>query len=346
MKLYESEHGYANMAEIIEQPTPFVLCIGGRGTGKTYGALQYLLSERICFLYLRRTSSQMELISREEFSPIIRVGRDLGMELTTAPLSKYASGVYRKGDDGTIIEPAVAYVMALSTMAAARSFDASRVKVIIYDECIPEKHERAISHEEEAFLNMYESIDRNRQLIGEPAVKCVCIANANNFDAPILRALNAVKAIERMQAKRQTVRTIPETGLTIVMLRDSPISAEKAQTALYQLQLGQGDFTRMALNNDFSADAYADISPRPLGEYVPLWAIKGRLCVYKHKGSHTYYISEKITGSPEMFESTITDRQRFRIKAAASWEALFDRRTLFESATVKSMYKLIMTERM
>ena len=349
MLLYD-DNGYANMAEIMEMPTPFILVIGGRGTGKTYSAIKAMLRKWLDtgdpFLYLRRTSAQMELISKEEFSPIVKVGREMGINLTTEPLSKYASGVYlAMPETGEIMGKAAAYVMALSTMAAARSFDASAVKTIIYDECIPENHERAIKAEDMAFLNMYESIDRNRQLNGEEPVKCICIANANSFDAPILRALNAIKPLERMRNKKQSVMTINATGLSIVLLRDSPISMEKAATALYQLQLGQGDFTRMALDNDFSADSFADIVSRPLGEYVPKWAVKGRLCVYQHKSNHTYYVSELITGSPDLYESTVTDRQRFRLKAAPSWEAYFEKRTLFETAAVKSLYRLIMNER-
>ena len=63
MKLYESS-GYANMPAIIETDTPFILSIGGRGTGKTYGAIKYLLENNITFIYLRRTSAQMELGSK------------------------------------------------------------------------------------------------------------------------------------------------------------------------------------------------------------------------------------------------------------------------------------------
>ena len=126
MKLYNSL-GYANMRDIILQSeTPFILVIGGRGTGKTYTSLLTLLEEQIPFIYLRRTSAQMELVSREEFSPIVRIGSDLGMSLVCAPLSKYASGVYMLGDDGKPLGGAIAYNMALSTIANARSFDASK----------------------------------------------------------------------------------------------------------------------------------------------------------------------------------------------------------------------------
>lgn len=342
MKLYQS-NGYANMPDIIESETPFVLCIGGRGTGKTYGAIKYLLENNVLFLYLRRTSNQMELVAKQEFSPIIKIAADMGMILVSAMISKYAAGVYHVGDDGKPIGDPVAVIMALSTIANARSFDASSVKVILYDECIPERHERAISHEEDAFLNMYESIDRNRQLSGEPPVKCVCLANANNLEAPILRALNCVRILDRMHKKKQTQYIDKTIGLSIYLLNNSPISAEKRQTALYKLTLGKGDFSDMALSNEFSADNYTDISVRPLNEYVPIAAI-GPICLYQHKYNYTWYVSETISGKPEQFDNVLTDRQRFRKKYARSWQDYFSKKLVFENVNAKVFYKAVMLE--
>lgn len=344
MKLYNSL-GYANMPAIIEAETPFVLCIGGRGTGKTYGAIQYLLQEHIKFVYLRRTSAQMELVSRDEFSPIVKIGGDLGRSLVCAPLSKYASGVYELNEDGKPCGDAVAVNMALSTIANARSFDASSVKVILYDECIPERHERAITHEQDAFLNMYESIDRNRQLQGDPPVKCVCLANANNMEAPILQALNCIKILDRMKHKGQTQYISKTLGLSVFLLNNSPISAEKRETALYKLTLGQGDFTDMALENAFSRDNYTDTGSRPLSEYYAVAAV-GPVCLYRHKSNYTWYVSETRSGKPKEFENTITDRARFRLYCQNAWKDYFERKLFFENVSAKVFFKAVMMDTM
>lgn len=344
MKLYQS-NGYANMPDIIESETPFVLCIGGRGTGKTYGAIKYLLEQDIPFVYLRRTSAQMELVSKEEFSPIVKIGSDIGLALVILPLSKYASGVYRLGEDGKPESRPVAINMALSTIANARSFDASFIRVILYDECIPERHERMISHEQEAFLNMYESIDRNRQLEGKPPVKCVCLANANNLEAPILSALNCVKTLDHMRKKKQTQRVDKITGLSIYLLNDSPISAEKRETALYRLTMGEGDFSEMALDNAFGKDNYTDIRVQPLAEFVPVAAI-GPICLYRHKSNYSWYVSETRSGHPKVFDNTVTDRQRFRLYCTKSWHDYFERKLVFENVSAKIFYKAVMLDNM
>lgn len=339
MRLYNCD-GWANMPDIIESPTPFVLCIGGRGTGKTYGAIKYLLENRIKFLYLRRTSSQMELVSKEGFCPIVKIGADLGMALCTVSLGKYATAVHRINDEGNAMGEAVAYIMALSTISSARSIEASSVTCLLYDECVPELHEKQIKAESTAFLNCVETISRNRELQGKEPLKVVCLANANNMEAAILKALNCIKPLDQMKKKRQSYRVDNVTGLTIALLNDSPISAEKRQTALYKLTMNTGDFTDMALANNFSQDNYIDIANRSLAEYNPVASI-GTITLYRHKNNYTWYVSETKSGSPEEFVNSLTERQRFRKKYFRAWEDYFDKKVLFENVSAKVFFKAV-----
>ena len=342
MKLYLS-NGYANMPDIIQTPTPFILVIGGRGTGKTYTSIKFCLENNIKFIYLRRTAAQMELVSKDEFSPIIKVASDIGMALTSETISKYVSGVYHIDEDGKPTGSPVAVNMALSVVANMRSYDSSDVRLLIFDECIPEKHERQITHEKEALLNCIESISRNRELQGGEPLKVLCLANANNLEAPVLQALNCVRTLDQMRKKGMNQKVDKSIGLSIFLLNDSPISAEKRETALYKLTMGTGDFTDMALNNAFSRDNYTDIGNRPLNEYIPIASI-GSICVYRHKSNWTWYISETKSGKPVEFENTITDRVRFKKYVWQSWIDYFDRKLVFENVTAKVAYKAIMLE--
>ena len=54
VNLYTSD-GWIDAAQIVESPCPFVLAIGGRGIGKTYGVLLELYRRGIPFIYMRRT---------------------------------------------------------------------------------------------------------------------------------------------------------------------------------------------------------------------------------------------------------------------------------------------------
>ena len=46
--------GYFNVEYALRFPVPFIFVVGGRGTGKTYGALRYVLENDIKFIYMRR----------------------------------------------------------------------------------------------------------------------------------------------------------------------------------------------------------------------------------------------------------------------------------------------------
>lgn len=342
MKLYQS-NGYANMADMIECPTPFCLVIGGRGTGKTYNSISYCLKNKVLFIYLRRTAAEMELAGKTEFSPIVKIGHDLGMELCCESLSKYVYGVYHTDSDGKPVGTPIAYNMALSTIASCRSFDASSVKVILFDEAIPENHVKRMRNENLSILNMYESLNRNREMQGEPPLKLICLCNANNMEAPVLDALGCIRTLDEMRKKGQSQKVISAKGLSIFLLNNSPISADKKQTALYKLAQNQDEFRDMALDNSFSRDNYTDIENRPLSEYIPIASI-GSICLYRHKHNYEWYVSETISGKPVQFENTITDRQRFRLFCLKSWEDYFSRKMKFSNVNAKIFYKTVMME--
>jgi hypothetical protein len=329
------------MDAITDLPTPFILCIGGRGVGKTYGELQVMLQRGYTFLYLRRTTDEMKLVSKPEFCPIVQVARDMGRVLTCDSLSTYVSGVTEAHEDE---QTRIAFIMSLTGVAHARSFDGSSITHIVYDEACPEEHLKTIRKEDLCFLNMYESIDRNRQLQGKAPVKCIVLANANNLEAPIFKALNCIKTLDDMRKKSQSVRVDEKRGLSIVLLNDSPISTIKSGTALYKLSRGvDNDFASMALDNQFGKDNYTDIAQKPLAEYIPIACI-GSICLYRHKSAYVYYVCEHISGKPKKYENTIIDRVRFRKDNFAAWEAYFAKRLVFENVNAKLFFRAVMNE--
>ena len=62
-KLY-LKNGYLNVPYILHYNVPFIFVVGGRGTGKTYGALKYVLESGTPFIYMRRTQSQADIMLR------------------------------------------------------------------------------------------------------------------------------------------------------------------------------------------------------------------------------------------------------------------------------------------
>ena len=131
---------------------PFNFIVGGRATGKTYGALKYAYESHTRFILMRRTQAQTDLINKPEFNPYKAINQDMGTDIQVKSISKYNSKIYEPAEDG---EQLLGYTCALSTISNLRGFDASDCRLLVWDEFIPEKHERPIKGEGAAFLNAY-----------------------------------------------------------------------------------------------------------------------------------------------------------------------------------------------
>lgn len=326
MKLY-LESGYVNIKGILDLGLPFNFVVGGRGTGKTYTALKTVKEDEQKFMFMRRTQSQAELINKPDFSPFKSLNTDNGWNVVTKPITKYNAGFY-----DTLKEDAeglpIGYTCALSTISNVRGFDAQDVKILIYDEFIPERHERPIKNEGAALLNAYETINRNRELKGVKPLQLLCLANSNDLSNPIFMELGLVKKAERMQRKGQEISIDRNRGIGIFMLNESPISSQKRNTALYKVTSGS-EFERMSLDNNFANADYSNVVVRPLIEYRAVVAV-GELCIYSHKNNGKLYVSTHCSGSPVRFSSGEHDLDRFRKVYSWIWVEYMQNNVEFE----------------
>ena len=312
MNIYQ-DSGYLDVAKIIRLGFPFNFIVGGRATGKTYTSLETVVNENIKFMFMRRTQEQANLINKPEFSPFKTLNRDHGWNIGTKPITKYNSAFYNMEEDGETLTPQgppLGYTCALSTISNMRGFDASDVKILIYDEFIPERHERPLKNEGHAFLNAYETINRNRELNGQKPLQVLCLANANDLANPLFMELKLVRKAEQMRRKGQEISIDDKRGIAIFILNKSPISEQKRNTALYRLSQDT-EFSEMSLENNFMGEESGKIKSRPLCEYKPLVSI-GEICIYEHKGYGSYYVSTHRVGSPPSFGAGEIERARFQ----------------------------------
>lgn len=302
MLIYD-KNGYVNIHEILSKGYPYNFIVGGRGTGKTYGALLEAIKEKRRFMLLRRTQSQTDLICKSEFSPFKSINNDIGSNIQPKSISRYNVGFY---DDNNEL---IGYGAALSTFSNLRGFDSSDIDLLIYDEFIPEKHERPIKGEGEAFANVIETIGRNRELQEQNPLQVLCLANANDLGNPIFAELNLINVAQKMKKKKRNVYANGERGILLVMLENSPISKKKEKTSLYKLMAGS-NFSKMALDNEFTSDDLDAIKSLPIIEYKPLCNI-GKICIYEHKSNRSYYITSHRSGTPPEFGTSAAEKARF-----------------------------------
>lgn len=336
VRIYD-EKGYLNVKEILTLETPFIFIIGGRAIGKTYGFLKTVYEEKTKFFYLRRTQAQVDIISKPEFSPFKSINHDCNYNIGVAPITKYSSGFYNmeENDSGKVVAcgSPVGYIGALSTFSNLRGFDSSDVEVLIYDEFIPEKHERPIKNEADAFLNAYETINRNRELDGRKPLKAICLANANDMANAIFMSMGLVKIAENMKKKNKEIYINIERGYSVIMPKESPISEKKKNTALYRFA-GDTEFSEMSLCNDFSSEEIGKIKSCNLKEYKPVVSV-GEITIYKHKTKRLFYATTHKSGTPETFGSGDIELKRFRKSYGYIWREYIANRIEFEEYYVE-----------
>ena len=337
MRIYD-QSGYVNVKGILDCGYPFNFLVGGRGTGKTYTALKTAKEEGRKFMLMRRTQSQSDLISKPEFSVFKPLNEDLGWNVMVHRISKYNSAFYEihGSQDDEKIEHEIGYTCALSTISNMRGFDASDIDLIIYDEFIPEKHERLLKNEADAVWNAYETMNRNREIKGKAPIQMICLANANDITNPIFESLGLIRIADKMQKGNTDRWTDEKRGIQLIMLHRSPVSRQKANTALYRLTSGT-DFSNMALDNDFNVDR-SHVRPRPLNEFVPVCSI-GELCIYRHKSDLRLYATTHLSGVfNTVFSLSDADRMHYQRLYRTHWELYISNQIDFEDVLAEKMF--------
>lgn len=280
-KIYTAD-GWVNWDYIMSQDASFISIVGARGVGKTYGCFKKLVDEGKKFIYLRRLKSQLDQCGKPEGNPFKKINDDTGHEIKPFPSGGIIS--FREGDKtGELVSVGV----ALSVVANVRGIDFSDFDFIVFDEFIASIGERPIKNEFSAFLNFYETVNRNRELTGKNPVKCLMLGNANTLINPYFSGWHFMKTAVKMITGGQMVWRTEDKTRMVILLLNSPISEQKRGTALYQN--ATTDFIDMALDNAFRTDE-TKIKSEPLKEYIHLVSV-GEIGIYKHKSERKYYVS-------------------------------------------------------
>lgn len=270
---------YYDAREDIEKGLPFNFIIGGRGIGKTYSVLRYHSIERqITILYLRTTEKELDVNVSKISNPYKKLNFDFKRNIKVEP------GEIRTFYEGDTF---LGYSAALTTFYNMRGLDFSDVDVIIWDEFMKKSY-RKLKGIATAFLELYESICRNRELQGEEPVKVYLLSNAVTINSELLDELKLTPVLESMVRKGQRRYTDKERGVYI-HFPYSDVSEEKKHTALYKLAQ-DSEYIDFALDNIFTEDSYFLVERKPLVEYKPVVSID-KLYIWKHKSESIFYVS-------------------------------------------------------
>lgn len=333
IKIYD-QNGWLNIPEIASTPQ-FIKCIiGGRGIGKTFGVLNYSYERKEKFILLRTTQSEAEFLYNADFNPFKSLNSKFGYDVHCEKLNQYIGIFYELVDDVKVI---TGYVLALSTIAKIRGFDASDVKRIIYDEFIPESHihNSVIKNGGMALLNAYETINRNRELEGLPPCELWLLSNANNIDSDIMLELDLLPLHDKV---RNGIATTSD--VILIEPTESPISYRKSQTGIYRLSRS---FNKMSLSNQFVGHYDGNIKSMNLNN-SSLWIIYDNLCFYTFRDNNIVYVTQyKRKNDQPLYQygDSNFEKKKFKNEAGSLFNLYLSGDMYFENTKCEALFNKI-----
>lgn len=312
----------------------FVIILGSRQIGKTFGTLKLMTDERRNFILMRRTKTESDFITNGTVNPFIPLGRtDISVKKDT----EYTGKIVLTEDDKNI---PLGITTSLTCISKIRGFSGKIFTDLVYDEFIPEAHVNRIKNEGDAFLNAVVTIAGNRELEGLPPLRCWLLANTNNIASPILEALNITDKIERMENSGKELSIMPERGIIIVLARGEAVIERRRNTSLLRAIGRESQFSEMAFDNKFSYNDSENVTRRDLKQFNPVCSVTGVLTIWKHKSTEELFISSYRRTAKE-YSNTDRGRKQLLIAVPYLKLAYVYNRTAFETLALKEKFKTI-----
>lgn len=324
----------------------FYFC-GGRGIGKTYGALDMCRKigdgtlkldpafDGEKFLYLRRSGVEAQSVASPDSCPFKAYNRNEGTDIYAEFTSKLGFGQFYMRTAGE--EPMqIGYCAALSTFANLRGVDFSDVTFILYDECIPEsKNKRPLKDEGFLLLNMLETINRNRIMEGRQEIVLCMLSNPIDLGSDLLSQLQLTPILNNMIMRNQEKYTDTKRSLHIEKLTDVKVSEDKKASMLYQFA-GDTGFTDRSLSGDFLDNDLELVKQVNLTEYVCELSLEN-IYIYKHKSKEEWFISTSRNTPRLSFK--VYEREKFRTAFYWRYKLLVaERRVFYDNYATRTVF--------
>lgn len=333
--LYTKE-GFLNVSWIDKEANrinaAFVVILGTRQIGKTYGTLKLMTDEKRNFILMRRTQTEADFITNGTLNPFLALGRT---DIKVKKESQYIGKIQAETESG--YDP-IGITLSLTCVSKIRGFSGVAFTDLVYDEFIPESHVNRIRNEGDAFLNAVVTISGNREIEGKPPLRCWLLANSNNIGSPILKALNITDKVESMDKGGQELSILPERGIIIVLAKARELADKRKKTSLMKAISKESEFTKMAYDNEFSYNDAENVTRRDLKQYQQIAAVTGVFTIWRHKGNGTLYITSYRRCNREFSNTDRGYRELLTTIPTLKLNYTFNN-TYFESLAVKETYK-------
>ena len=318
--------------------TTFNFFIGGRGTGKTYGVLtqqrQDILDGKDAeYMYMRLSDVELQESATPRGNPYKKINLKLGTNIGLEKIPKSRAFLIKDKTDEEH-EYILGEARSLASFHNLRGVDFSQIKEIYVDEFIPTETVRKTPEIKAAgwlFDQAYETINRNREIEGEPPVRVYFTANAFSLDSSILAEFEIIEIIEMMQRTGQKRYTDREASIYIELIERSDIAAAKMETALYKARRKNKKLLDVNINNTFSDTALTLTKKIKLIEYAPVFTFNEEITLYAHKSSGAWHIAGKGDKNAKDIYTRDARGKMLLTWGAAVRMAMQDRKISFDS---------------
>lgn len=274
------------------------IIIGGRNTGKTYGALMDCLKNNKQHVFIKRCNNDVNMLCagnhlgekaagyEVDLSPYKSINRDTGENIKAFKIDEGLGSFYRTDDEGGASGAPLGYLLSLSAIHKFKGFDMSTAEELIFDEFIQQPWERVNRKEGEQVMELYKTVARDRTLRGKDELKLICLANAVNVFNYTCEILEVTDIIADMSIKGKETLYIDDRGIFIRILKtsDEMMRAEE-KTGIYKAMKDTA-WGHMAFTNEFAYNDFTNIGKMALKGFKPVLELK-----YKNKCFYIY-ISE------------------------------------------------------
>lgn len=324
---------------------------GGRGTGKTFCFLKQIVEHAVAsdrrYMWLRETKAIVDIIKKGNSltAPIEKVDPDFPAVMIESGAGVSEFWTYhmesdeKTGKDKPVQDGKIGYLAALSTFSNARGIDFSDVDWIVFDEFIPEDGTVQRKYMGEKLLNLYETVNRNREMEGEQPVKLVMLTNTNTPFSEYLSVFGLDEIIDDL--KKGYYR---DKDVLIEFCSNKDFRDEKASTFLYRRAKSQR-FLSMALDNDFSISKALVLKKPSLKGSKPLFCVgdsqtyvctvlsDGKMYFRKGFNKDLQFYDMSDEQQEMLFRFLFTDKLRHvYIRGAMYFDSIYTQKAILEFA--------------
>lgn len=333
-----TKDGFLNVSWIDKEAerinAAFIVILGTRQIGKTYGTLKLMLDDNRNFILMRRTQTETDFISNGTLNPFLALGRT---DIKVKKENQYIGKIQAETETG--FAP-IGVTLSLTCVSKIRGFSGASFSDLVYDEFIPESHINKIRNEGDAFLNAVVTISGNREIEGKPPLRCWLLANSNNIGSPILKALNITDKVESMDKSGQELSILPDRGIIIVLAKASELAGKRKKTSLMKAINKETEFSKMAFDNEFSYNDAENVARKDLKQFQLLASVTGVLSIWKNKNEYMLYVTSYRKCNLEFSDTDRGHKQLLTsipfLKVAYTFNNMH-----FESLAIKEQFKEI-----